>query len=524
MSVKTLYNRKFLLSMILLLNFFSLHMTSEQSANNDQIKEENMQTKDQVDPNREDLGVFGKILSIRVRHIKALEKILSESDITHLAYFFVKDSENSKRGAEFLSPISEKLDFLAGIILVDCDDFEPKDFYYCQKDPEAKDGYPKMVIYKPPEYKVNPYTKEPNPHTEIPYDKKEVSEASIYNFITSHIINKSTKLNPDNIDNFLNNIVYNKVILFTDKTQTPLLFRGLSSFYYDRLLFGEVGKEHSSLLKRFDIKSFPTLLVYVTQEDDMILDEPRIEIYNDKIAARNIVFFINEYALPEKLYMKIKNTENTHDIKYKVAMKKLESNSDFMKYFEKFKLKRFIVYLSNEEEIPEDIKKFSKNANGFFNFVRFNCKNSEEFCKNSFNVKNIPSLLLINKFVLDENKNEITDLQKRFEKSINLSFEYNEIVNEILTEFPSDFIEANPQNFPSLISQANLKKRTPIVYLYEKEIPLGLHLFSTEQLYKKYVDLIIYELPTKEILKNLQIKTLPATIIMITNPEKPAKY
>jgi hypothetical protein len=474
--------------------------------------------------NKEEDDIFKKILAIKVRHIEGLGQILNETDITYMAYFYVKNSENSRKGAEFLMKIAEKLDFLAGILLIDCDDFTPKDIEYCVKDPNAKDGYPKMVIYKPPEYRINPYTKERIPHSEIVYDKREVSEPTIYNFITSHILNKSIKLNSDNIEGFLSNVLYNKVILFTDKTQTPLLFRGLSSFYYDRLLFGEVEKDNTALLKRFNVKTFPTLLVYVTQEDNIYLDEPRIETYTDAIASRNIVMFINQFALPEKLYLKLARTENVEDLKYKIAIKEL-NKENYLKYLEKFISKRFIIYLSENDEIPEDIKKFNKYSSGFFIFVKFNCSGENtEFCTDTFKVKKFPALLLIHKTVLGENKKESSNLKERLGKPIRLSMDYFNIVNEILIEFPSELKETNPMNFPTFISSANMGKRIPIVYFYESEIPLGLNLISTDQIYKKYVDFLGFENPSQEIMKNFQIKKLPATILIIPDNEKPGKY
>ena len=536
MSLNILLNKKLYYLkgslLILFLTVLSLTFCSEaalQTNTTNQTSSESTGTSD-----TEEVKIFDRVLSIRVKHIEGLARVLNETDLTYLAYFYVKGSENSRMGAEFLIKLAEKLDFLAGILMIDCEDFTPKDIAYCKKDPEAKDGFPKMVLYKPPEYRINPYTQQRVPHEEIVYDKKEVSEPSIYNFLTGHILNKSIKLNSENIESFLANPLYNKVILFTDKTQTPLLYRGLSSFYYDRLLFGEIEKDQMELLKRFKIKTFPTLILYVTQEDEMELDEPRILQYKDMIAGRNIVVFVNDYALPEKLYLKAARV-TPEELKYKLNVKDLNKD-DYMKFFQKFSKRRFIVYLSkgsngensdneiNKNDVPENLKKFIKFTNGFFTFVKFNCeKDGEEFCLNTFKVKSLPALVLINNSVLDENRQQTNDLVKRLEKPLKLSLDFETLANEIQGEFPGEMKEGDPQNFGMLVNNANKAGRVPIIYFYENDLPIALQLISTDSVYKKYVEFIAFEFPSKEIQKNFQIRKLPATILMIPDTENPGK-
>jgi hypothetical protein len=536
MSVNLFTNKKLTLIIltVIILTFTFCSESADQTLSSNSTENSAAETAD--------IDVFEKVLSVRVKHINGLVSILNETDLTYLAYYYVKSSENSRMGAEFLIKVSEKLDFLAGILMIDCGDFTPSDIAFCQKDPNAKDGFPKMVLYKPPEYRVNPYTQQRVPHEEHVYDKKEVSESSIYNFLTGHILNKSIKLNSENIESFLANPHYNKVLLFTDKTQTPLLFRGISSFYYDRLLFGEIEKDQIALLKRFKIKAFPTLLVYVTQEDDMELDEPRVIQHTDNIAGRNIVVFINPYALPEKLYLKAAKA-TPEELMYKIAIKDLDKEN-YLSFFEKFKQKSYVVYLSKGEndnninnndnkinnysnslnKIPENLRKFVKLTNGFFTFIRFNCdKDGEEFCLNKFRIKSLPALVLINKSVMDENRQQTTDLAKRLEKSLKLSLDHETLMSEIQGEFPGEIKEANPQNFGMLINNANKANRVPIIYFYENDIPLALQLISLDPVYKKYVEFISFEFPSKEIQKNFQIRKLPVTILMIPDTENLGK-
>jgi hypothetical protein len=111
-----------------------------------------------------------------------------------------------------------------------------------------------MVLLIPPKLKVNPYTKEVYPYTEKPYKESRVNHGNIYNFITYSIQDHSINLTNNNIDSFLNNVDMNKLILFTDKDKTPLLYRGLSSFFYDRLQLGIVKKMKKTLLTDFKLE------------------------------------------------------------------------------------------------------------------------------------------------------------------------------------------------------------------------------------------------------------------------------
>mgnify|MGYP000913043939 CR=1 FL=1 len=357
------------------------------------------------------------------------------------------------------------------------------------------------------------------------YSQKEVSEATIYNFASSFIKSKSLKLNTENIEGFLNNNIFNKVILFTERSETSILYKGISSFFYDKLIFGEIHKDNKALIKKFGVKTFPTIILYVTQQDNMYLDEPRIEYFNLPITARNIVYFIGGYALPEKMYLKLEKKENLEELKelkYKVSLKDLGEN-DYKKYLTTFISKRFIIYLSQEKEkeIPEDLKKISKNTNGFFLFVRFNCEENKEFCVKTFNVDTYPALLLTHKTVSLEDGTQSTDIDQRLKRSIKLSLDYESIEREILNEFPKNMQMMNGNNAGPLLGVAHSQNITPMIYFYENEIPIGLQLLSQEENFRKFVQFSEFKNPNNDILKNFQIKKIPSAIFLIKDQNDP---
>lgn len=456
-----------------------------------------------------DEKIFEKVHGVFVKDMKAIEQLTNETDITYFAYYYRKNSTNSKLGAEMLVKISEKLRYLATIMMIDCDMVVPQDTPMCKKDPDAPDGYPKMEIYVPPEYKINPYTKKSNPHMRRMYNTQEVSENLIYNFITQHIPARTTKLNSDNFEHFASNSNFNKVILFTDKTKTPLLFRGISNYFYDRLIFGEVNKDQTALLKKFKISKFPTLLVYQTHEDGVPLDEPLIQYYDKEINSGKIAEFIDQYALEEPLNKKTAKEAADPSIKNKPFFKKL-SLEEAVTYMEKFPERKYVVLLTNKEEVPEGVNKFNSLTRGFFHFIQINCSNNSAACQSTFKGgdNTNPRMILYK----DTSKSVAEKLKH---PGISLSFDYPSIEQEIYRHYEGELKEANPSTFSALTNEAVIMEKVPFIYFHSGEVPLSLFLISTLPKYKQIIDFIVFENPNKEIVSSLKLTKLPQLLIML---------
>lgn len=474
-------------------------------------------------PPEVDETIFEKISAMKVQKWDEVLHVLSETDLTYLGFYYSKYSKNSQMVGLFLQSIAAKLEFLAGMFLVDCDEPELTELAPCKKLPDTnQDSFPRIELFIPPELKLNPYTKQYNQHSAIKYDKREISEVLLYNFITQNIPSRTTKLTKDNLDNFLSHTEFNKVILFTDKPKSPLLYRGLSTYFYDRLAFGEVDKDQAVLLKKFKVTTFPTLILYQTHEEGIPLEEPKIEYFKGTISAREIGRFLYEYATKEKYYLKAKRTNDPEKMKYKVIFKILNT-TDVMAYLEKFKERRFVLYITKDDSpIPEDINKFNMNTHGFFSFIHLDCSGDEQFCKDKFKSTQFPDLILINKDL----KDETNDIQNRLQKKlVQLSLDYSDLYKEIYAEFPPELKEANKQNFGILTTESTMNHRTPFAYLYkgDDDVSLGLILMAHEAKYRKYVDFILYENPPKEILSQVNSK-LPQLIALLKSEESPDRY
>lgn len=150
----------------------------------------------------------------------------------------------------------------------------PQDFIHCKKKSLDTDDFPRLRLFVSPENRYDHETRVIKKHLDMPYTEKETDEATIFNFIAQNIPNKSIKLDSYNLYPFLNSDSMNKVILFTEKHYPGVLFRGLTCNFYDKLLFGTVHSTETEVVEKFQIKTFPTILVYKTYDRNHLMIEP----------------------------------------------------------------------------------------------------------------------------------------------------------------------------------------------------------------------------------------------------------
>jgi len=64
-----------------------------------------------------------------------------------------------------------------------------------------------------------------------------------------------------------------KVLLFTDKSSTSNLYKALSVDFHHRLAFGEVRKKEKDLVEKYEISTYPTLIVLTTSGERIPYDK-----------------------------------------------------------------------------------------------------------------------------------------------------------------------------------------------------------------------------------------------------------
>ena len=256
-------------------------------------------TKNQIPENFD----FSQLPGIQITSEADITSLINSTDITYFLFYYKKKSSHSKGIGHLLTLIYPKIKYLAEFLLIDCDNGSLISLTQCQNQKEVTDeNFVNFEIYEPPVYKFNPYTKKMNTHVKRFYDKQQVDEKSLFNYIARSIVSRAQELNNENYDIFTGNPKLNKFILFTEKDRIPLLFRGISNYYYDQISFGIVNKKEKSLCEKLGIKKFPSLMMYQTLENEVLMDEPKIFFYEGKQTAEDIINFLQNYVRKEKLY------------------------------------------------------------------------------------------------------------------------------------------------------------------------------------------------------------------------------
>ena len=197
-----------------------------------------------------------------------ISQYLKKTDVTILVFYYKSESEKAEEIAGNLKIVYSKLKYLIEIIKVNCDNNHMEECTQTEDNLMDEEFY-RIEVYVPPIYKLNPYTKEMN----------------------STIISREQIITNENFENFKTKSNLNKVILFTNKKSSPLMYRGLSGYFYDRLALGIVYESEKNLCKKLEIKKFPTIMVIQTIEDDVIIDDPNTIFYEGKMETENIVSY-----------------------------------------------------------------------------------------------------------------------------------------------------------------------------------------------------------------------------------------
>ena len=445
-----------------------------------------------------------------------INEFLNKTDVTCLAFFYKKKSPKANEIAKSLKVIYQKLKYLMEFIIVSCD--SNNDVEGCKlTDEDDEDDYYRIEFYVPPQYKVNPYTKEKNTYQKLRYAKSDVSEKAIYKFFTKLIISREQVISNENYDIFKQRNEMNKVLLFTNKRTSPLMFRGLSGYFYDRLLFGVVPSSETALIKKLNVKNFPTLMIIQTLEDGVILDEPNIIVYDGVLDVENIIQFLNQYALGDKLYMqKIEKVENDN---YYMYFNKLPSDKA-MDFLTKKKEKEVIFYFDNNvkdgkityDNLPNDVKDFNSETHGFFHFGYIDCTGSKEkICKHTFKIKEFPSMVLYR---------PSNDQKDRIAKGQELPMEKANIRREISLLFEPNVKGVDSMNFQVTMADVISKKKTCILYLFDTSLSLGFSLITLNKDFTDYFEFIVMDNPPNQFLMQFQSKSLPHIVIIIPDPQK----
>lgn len=475
--------------------------------------------EEEIDLDKQDIKIdpihFTKLPGSKISTKEELELITNESDMTFLHIFYTKASKNAYMTIPFIQAVSVKLEYLADIISTDCDN--ESNFSLCEnkQDPNS---FPRMKLLIPPKYKINPYTKEKSAYTELSYSQESVSESSIYNFVAKNIANKGIKLNEENHKAILKNPHFNKVLLFTDKPQSGLIFKGLSGYFYDRILFCEIHNSEEELVHQYSVKKFPALIIVETLEADLETQRDTSELheYRGNLKAKDIAKFIEPFAQINKAYLSDKKKQSSDEYNkekfIQTFIKKL-SGENLVDNFEKLKEKRVILLLGSNDDAPEGIVSLARKVSGFFTFVRINCseKDSSIFCS-KFKTE-YPSIYLMPETGFSWTSRVSSSL--RIQSTL-----YEDLVSELKHEFSSEIIGLTSQTFQSFTYKTlNVDNKSPAIYFFSSgDMDIALQLMSLDEEVTKYVSFYGFADPTPAEMKQFGVQGLPNLVILGKDP------
>ncbi|CEM25166.1 unnamed protein product [Vitrella brassicaformis CCMP3155] len=164
--------------------------------------------------------------------------------------FYTKNNECKKFIDGPYNELAKELKGMIKIAAVDCDDWP----VLC-KDSNV-DKHPTVVVYPPNPIPAYPYT-------------GSLTKKDLAGHLTRHIPSNVVVIEPAKMDEFLTtHIAVPKVLLFSNKQKPPVLFNALSNEFKDKLDFGFISQEHTELVKKFKVTTFPKLLVKRVDKKD----------------------------------------------------------------------------------------------------------------------------------------------------------------------------------------------------------------------------------------------------------------
>lgn len=166
-----------------------------------------------------------------------------------LIFFFKTDSEECKKIRDEYKTVSQKLYGIVRVAAIDCDEDEEM----CEE----------FSVYSQPTIMVFSENFKDDGQK---YKDKDFSWKKISGFATKQMQDFVSVVLSSNFNDFMDREKeVQKVLLFSDKKNSPAVFRALSKNYKGKLSFGMVRKTDIELVEKFKVTKFPTVIVVTNQ-------------------------------------------------------------------------------------------------------------------------------------------------------------------------------------------------------------------------------------------------------------------
>lgn len=138
------------------------------------------------------------------------------------------------------------------------------------------------------------------------------------------------------------------------------MMRGLSNYFAEKIKFGLVNIEDSFLMNRFSVSTFPSLIVFETNDDLLRLPGMRINRFTGELSVKNIVNFLRPFGLTEQLSFlneQIRNNTNFFDT-YLPTIK--VRSADLNERLNQLTNHKLLIYFGNDA--PENALKLAQKT------------------------------------------------------------------------------------------------------------------------------------------------------------------
>ena len=213
-----------------------------------------------------------KVVSLKMKNLSSL---LSRKNIWFV-YFYKQGDQNYEQYVKTMIEFGEKTQGLFNTGEVNCiEDEEICEEFEVQHTPV-------IVFFGENEKDYNEYGGKLDYNSLFSYATKRMSY--YVNDVTKNKLSEFFAKKPEKYH----------VLLFTSKNSTPSMYKGLSKFFINKLIFGEVMQSETELIKLYNIKKFPTLMVILDEEKN------KYDLYNGKITYEDIKNYLNKYINKKK--------------------------------------------------------------------------------------------------------------------------------------------------------------------------------------------------------------------------------
>ncbi|PLB41427.1 putative disulfide isomerase [Aspergillus candidus] len=226
-------------------------------------------------------GLYTKKSPVLQVDAKTYDQHIANSNYPSIVEFYAPWCGHCQNLKPAYEKAAKNLDGLAKVAAVNCDDDTNKPL--CGR--LGVQGFPTLKIMTP--------SKKPGKPRVEDYQGARSAKA-IVDAVVDRIPNHVKKVTDKDLDGWLSEDEESpKALLFTEKGTTSALIRALAIDFLDSIKVGQVRSKESDAVEKFEVESFPTLVLLPGEGKDPI-------VYDGELKKQPMVEFLSQAAAPNQ--------------------------------------------------------------------------------------------------------------------------------------------------------------------------------------------------------------------------------